>query len=1140
MTSKVRPSGPDRLEDVRIAVICALPREYDAAILILDEKWKTDENADMRTRGHAQNHTIGWVGNHIVVIVLLLNMGKVGAATETARLKYIYPGLELAFLTGICGGVPSPGTANEMLLGDVVISKSIVQYDIGRQYPGKFDRKDTVEDNLGRPNKDIRTLLIVLETQSALNELQQRVRQNLAHVQREAANTGYRTSYSRPSTAEDVLFEPTYSHRHRAQPQCGCSNLFVCDEAISASCEELQCEAKHRVSRRRLATTRGSQAEAGKSITAPETRIHIGRVGSGDTVMKSGEHRDNVAKAHGLIAFEMEGAGVWDEIPCIVVKGVCDYADSHKNKNWQDFAAAIAAATTRTLLERYPTRETPQTDDANLIPQRNLVSMPKPSQKPNDLSHYVIPLAKNKRFVERTETYELKRMLFDEMNPTVALVGLGGVGKTQIALDIAYWVKENKPEYSVFWVPAVSLASFEQAYADIANELDISPKKEDGDDIKSSVKQFLSSKRAGYWFLIVDNADDNEILHGSSDDDDGLDSYLPQSENGITLFTTRLRDLAMSVADDAVVDLDAMNRDDAMKLFGRSLHQQRQGLLRDSDSTLKLLDFLTHLPLAITQASAYLNRNRHVSIAKYLQLVQGTEQTRMSTLSREFDDRTRYPRSRNAIATTWLVSFDQIKQTDSYATELLFFISLIEPKSIPRSILYCSGSEDDMEYAIGTLCSYAFLVAQEDAQSFDMHSLVHLAARFWAKQQPIEEQITRAAVKHLCEIFPTNDHENRTVWRAYMPHALRLWSTKTQINDLEIQAALYVKVGQCLLRDGRVKEAIKLLEHSVDIQATLEEEHPDRLASQHHLANAYQDDRKTKEAMELLEHIMKVVATLDEGHPDLLVTQYILAKTYYFDGRIQEAIQLLERVVEVEAEIFDEEHPNRLASQHALAMVYRSEGRVQEAIELLERVVKAEAETLDEGHPSRLASQQELAAVYRSEGRIQEAVKLMERVVEIKAETLDEGHPGQLASQHQLAVVYHSEGRIQEAIKLLEHVVEVEAETLDEGHPDQLASQHQLAVAYHSEGRIQEAIKLLERVVEVEAETLDEGHPSRLTSQHSLAVVYHSEGRVQEAVKLLKHVVEVEAETLDEGDPDRLLSQQRLAECLAELPPEAT
>ncbi|WYZ44562.1 hypothetical protein EsH8_VII_000998 [Colletotrichum jinshuiense] len=414
--------------------------------------------------------------------------------------------------------------------------------------------------------------------------------------------------------------------------------------------------------------------------------------------MKSGAHRDRVAQRHGLIAFEMEGAGVWDMIPCIIVKGVCDYADSHKNKKWQDFAAAIAVSATKALLERYPGRDRPGVTNASCIPEGIPVRIAETRGNLSYPVHHLIPLVENRRFVERAEVSDLKRILFAQRCQTVALVGLGGVGKTQIALNIAYWTKENKPEYSVFWVPALSYASFEQAYTDIAKELGIRPNIEgEGDDIKTSVRNFLSSKESGSWLLIVDNADDKDVLYGSGEQS-GVIDHLPQSANGITLFTTRVRDLGLSVADDALVEINAMDRDEAKSLLGKHIH--RQELLQDQDSVLELLGFLTYLPLAITQASAYLNRNRHISLARYLRLLQGTEQTLISTMSREFRDSTRYPDSPNAIATTWLVSFNQIKESDRFATELLYFISRIESKFIPRSILPCSGSEEDMERSI--------------------------------------------------------------------------------------------------------------------------------------------------------------------------------------------------------------------------------------------------------------------------------------------------------------------------------------------------------------------------------------------------------------------------------------------------------
>ncbi|GKT43657.1 uncharacterized protein ColSpa_03838 [Colletotrichum spaethianum] len=346
---------PRRFEDFRIAIICALPREYDAAILAFDEIWNDDGNGYEPALRQHSNHMLGRIGVHNVVLVLLPNMGKVSAANETARLQSTYAGLELAILTGICGGVPSPGTEKEVLLGDVVISESIVQYDLGRQYPSKFSRKDTVDDNLGRPNKNIRILLTVLETQLGLNEMQRELNQGLAQIRQKAIDAKYRCCYDRPAAEEDMLFEPDYPHKHRNQSYCGCGVSTTCDEAISASCEDLQCDHRRQVFRKRLESKRKRElGEEGGIANIHESRIHIGCIGSGDTVMKSGEHRDRVAAEHGIVAFEMESAGVWDEFPCIIVKGVCDYADSHKHKKWQNFAAATAASATKALLQRYP------------------------------------------------------------------------------------------------------------------------------------------------------------------------------------------------------------------------------------------------------------------------------------------------------------------------------------------------------------------------------------------------------------------------------------------------------------------------------------------------------------------------------------------------------------------------------------------------------------------------------------------------------------------------------------------------------------------------------------------------------------------------------------------------------------------
>lgn len=349
---------PSRRSDFEIAVICALPLEHNAVSLLFDEFWDEDGDHYGRTAGDVNSYTTGRIGKYNVVLALLSYVGKANAAVVAASVRSSYCGVRLALLVGICGGVPqaTSGKECEILLGDVIISKTVVQYDFGRQYPHEFIRKDTVEDNLTRPNKDIRNLLATFETDRGLERLQQRTAHFLKQLQANAGQRKRRDKYRYPGTMEDNLFKPSYRHKHHLSPTCICrdcdgSSDPVCEDALNSSCQDLGCDKVYLVTRGRLEAKR--QLGEDKSDGVQDPAVHVGSVASGDTVMKSGEDRDRIAKKEGVIAFEMEGAGVLQEVPCIVVKGVSDYADCHKNKKWQDFAAATAASTLKAILECY-------------------------------------------------------------------------------------------------------------------------------------------------------------------------------------------------------------------------------------------------------------------------------------------------------------------------------------------------------------------------------------------------------------------------------------------------------------------------------------------------------------------------------------------------------------------------------------------------------------------------------------------------------------------------------------------------------------------------------------------------------------------------------------------------------------------
>jgi tetratricopeptide (TPR) repeat protein len=379
----------------------------------------------------------------------------------------------------------------------------------------------------------------------------------------------------------------------------------------------------------------------------------------------------------------------------------------------------------------------------------------------------------------------------------------------------------------------------------------------------------------------------------------------------------------------------------------------------------------------------------------------------------------------------------------------------VEWKAIPRSLLPRAQDEWQIEDAIGTLCGYSFLSRRSNSREegneeewYDIHRLVHLATKIWIMKRGDAAGVLDEALQQVADVFPSDNYENRELWRGYLPHALRLLESGQQYYAKE-RTELCLSVGRCLRVDGRIREAVRWLEESCQWREGMIEDDSDLLLSQHVLAMAYEADGQVQKAVELLEHIVKVEEkTLAEEHPSRLASQHALAGAYQADGQVRKAVELLEHIVKVEEKTLAEEHPSRLASQHALAMAYEADGQVQKAVELLEHVVAVREKTQAEEHPFRLASQHELARAYRADGQVRKAVELLEHVVAVREKTQAEEHPFRLASQHALAIAYRADGQVQKAVALLEHVVAVEADSLRDDHPSRLVLVEALADMY--------------------------------------------------------------------------------------------
>ncbi|OQD86911.1 hypothetical protein PENSOL_c083G06260 [Penicillium solitum] len=331
---------PRDLHAFEIAIFCALRLEADAMIALFDGIWEQEEQYK-KGPGDINSYTFGRIHQHPVVLVHMPRMGKASASSVAASLRSSFPYIRVGFLVGICGGVPFSGCGKqEIILGDVLISTHIVPSDFGRLYPHTFVRKNSLLDNLGRPSPEIGGFLSKLQGQAAQTGVKDSIRADLIL-----------SEY--PGTSKDKLFEAGYSHKHAETTTCTvCAQWThpeddVCAEALNSSCTDLGCDPSRLVPRARIQTMNIKGYSASSYCPA----IHFGGLASGDQVIKSASHRDHIAKQEGVIGFEMEGAGLWDTIPTIVVKGVCDYADSHKGKDWQPYAAATAAACAKGILK---------------------------------------------------------------------------------------------------------------------------------------------------------------------------------------------------------------------------------------------------------------------------------------------------------------------------------------------------------------------------------------------------------------------------------------------------------------------------------------------------------------------------------------------------------------------------------------------------------------------------------------------------------------------------------------------------------------------------------------------------------------------------------------------------------------------
>ena len=533
---------------------------------------------------------------------------------------------------------------------------------------------------------------------------------------------------------------------------------------------------------------------------------------------------------------------------------------------------------------------------------------------------WIVPFEENPRFTGREfQLTKLEEKLFSGNQTTkIAITGLGGVGKTQLALKLVYQMRNKYKSCSIIWIPATNRESLEQAYLDAAKQLGISGCEEDKADVKRLVQDHLSNESAGQWLLVFDNADDINMWIGTSEQGSSrLIEYLPKSKQGSIIFTTRDRKTAVKLAHHNVVEVPEMDETIATQLLQKCLVDQN--LINSQEDTTALLAQLTYLPLAIVQAAAYINENR-IALGGYLSLLDEQEEGMIDLLSEEFEDEGRYRDVKNPVATTWLISFEQIRQRDPLAADYLSFMACIDPKDVPHSLLPPGQSRKKETDAIGTLNAYSFITKRSTDMAVDIHRLVHLATRNWLRKEESLHRWTRRVIARLAEALVDSGHHNRIVWRSYLPHARYALGSDLVSEDGEDRVELLRRYGTCLYYDGRYNEAEVSIKQVMETRKrVLGAEHPDTLTSMANLASTYRNQGRWKEAEELEVQVMETrKRVLGAEHPSTLTSMNNLAFTWKWQGRVAEAIKLMEECVRLRTLVLGGGHPDTLSSSTAL------------------------------------------------------------------------------------------------------------------------------------------------------------------------------------------------------------------------------
>lgn len=750
-----------------------------------------------------------------------------------------------------------------------------------------------------------------------------------------------------------------------------------------------------------------------------------------------------------------------------------------------------------------------------------------------------------------------------------AISGLGGVGKTQIAVEFAY--RHKRLYNAVLWVNASSRDTLMADFVALAALLRLPEEHEqDQEIIVAAVKRWLMS--TNNWLLILDNVEDVELVL----------EFLPAEWRGNILLTTRLQALGTIAKS---IEVEKMGTDEGVDLLLRRSRVLDSQVLSNSllqkppSEAIEIVSMLDGLPLALDQAGAYIEETQ----CGFQGYITRYNVRRKELLQRRGSLPTDHPSS---VTATWSLSFQKVEQLNPVAADLLCLLAFLSPDAIPEELITQGAAElgsrlgllasDPLKIdeAIETLLKYSLIRRNPDTQVVSIHRLVQAVLKdgmdgslqsVWAerairainrafpdvdftnwarcRRYLAHAQISAAYIQEYGLFFPEaarllNQAANYLIVQAQYPQAETLLQKAQAIReqildpaDSDIAIALN-DLGVLYLNQGRYQQAEPLLYKALAIrQRVLGSEHPATATTLDNRALLYYSEGKYTDAgRDFVQALQIRQRVLEPYHPDIARSLDHLAQLYTIQGKYDEAEKLYKQALTIQEDLSGLDHPDVARTLNNLAKLYRAKGEYPEAEELYQQALVIQENLLGPDHPDVARTLNNLARLHRAQGEYVKAEPYYQRALAIREDVFGSNHPLVAESLYSLAKLYYSQGKYSQAEQFCQRSLQIQEKRIGGDHPDRAFTLTMLARVYQAQQKLIQAIELFQRALEIRESTLGLEHPQVALVLSSLAEVYQAQGNYLEAEPLITRSLVIREQSLGSEHPYVAYSLNNLAE----------